>query len=205
MKDASATAIYGARGANGVIIITTKRGFGVAPRSTYQRICGLSDQAEIPQSATGTRLRRTAAGDAATPDEMNKTYFSFDENLGTLSDTRRLHPPYLNQLARTSYFRDAPMTSHHVALNRRQQEYTLQQQYLLLQPAGNHRRIILRESEGTSHPRPAAHQESEMGSGSQLRQQHGHRFGTIPGRRTEHPVFPVSGTRLPPCEIPQQR
>ena len=35
MKDASATAIYGARGANGVIIITTKRGMESAPRVTY--------------------------------------------------------------------------------------------------------------------------------------------------------------------------
>lgn len=35
LKDASATAIYGARGANGVIIITTKRGKESAPRVTY--------------------------------------------------------------------------------------------------------------------------------------------------------------------------
>lgn len=35
LKDASATAIYGARGANGVIIINTKRGAESAPRVTY--------------------------------------------------------------------------------------------------------------------------------------------------------------------------
>ncbi|MEM6378143.1 MAG: SusC/RagA family TonB-linked outer membrane protein [Bacteroidota bacterium] len=36
LKDASATAIYGSRGANGVIMITTKRGTeGAAPRITY--------------------------------------------------------------------------------------------------------------------------------------------------------------------------
>lgn len=35
LKDASATAIYGARGANGVIIITTKRGGGGEGRVTY--------------------------------------------------------------------------------------------------------------------------------------------------------------------------
>lgn len=35
LKDASATAIYGARGANGVIIITTKRGSESAPKVTY--------------------------------------------------------------------------------------------------------------------------------------------------------------------------
>ncbi|MBE7171899.1 MAG: TonB-dependent receptor [Williamsia sp.] len=35
LKDASATAIYGARGANGVVLITTKRGTTGAPRVTY--------------------------------------------------------------------------------------------------------------------------------------------------------------------------
>lgn len=35
LKDASATAIYGARGANGVIIITTKRGINGKPRISY--------------------------------------------------------------------------------------------------------------------------------------------------------------------------
>ena len=35
LKDASATAIYGARGANGVIIITTKRGKSGKPQLDY--------------------------------------------------------------------------------------------------------------------------------------------------------------------------
>lgn len=35
LKDASATAIYGARGANGVIIVTTKRGTESSPRVVY--------------------------------------------------------------------------------------------------------------------------------------------------------------------------
>jgi len=35
LKDASATAIYGARGANGVILISTKKGTGLGPRLTY--------------------------------------------------------------------------------------------------------------------------------------------------------------------------
>ncbi len=35
LKDASATAIYGARGANGVVLITTKRGTSGGARVTY--------------------------------------------------------------------------------------------------------------------------------------------------------------------------
>ena len=41
LKDASATAIYGARGANGVILITTKRGKVGAPRATYSGYFGV--------------------------------------------------------------------------------------------------------------------------------------------------------------------
>lgn len=41
LKDASATAIYGARGANGVVIITTKRGKVGAPRVEYNGYVGI--------------------------------------------------------------------------------------------------------------------------------------------------------------------
>ncbi|GAA4051792.1 TonB-dependent receptor [Hymenobacter glaciei] len=41
LKDASSTAIYGARGANGVILITTKRGKVGAPKATYSGYYGM--------------------------------------------------------------------------------------------------------------------------------------------------------------------
>lgn len=41
LKDASATAIYGSRGANGVIIITTRRGKSGAPQVTYDSYIGI--------------------------------------------------------------------------------------------------------------------------------------------------------------------
>ena len=40
LKDASSTAIYGARGANGVILITTRRGKSGAPKATYSGYYG---------------------------------------------------------------------------------------------------------------------------------------------------------------------
>ncbi|MEP6513655.1 MAG: SusC/RagA family TonB-linked outer membrane protein, partial [Parafilimonas sp.] len=43
LKDASATAIYGSRGANGVIIITTKRGQSGEPKIEYSGYAGFSD------------------------------------------------------------------------------------------------------------------------------------------------------------------
>ncbi|WP_426671040.1 SusC/RagA family TonB-linked outer membrane protein [Mucilaginibacter sp. McL0603] len=47
LKDASATAIYGSRGANGVIIITTKRGKNGAARVTYDGFVGLQQQGKF--------------------------------------------------------------------------------------------------------------------------------------------------------------
>ena len=41
LKDASSTAIYGARGANGVILITTRHGKSGAPRATYSGYYGV--------------------------------------------------------------------------------------------------------------------------------------------------------------------
>src|SRR4051812_20429337 len=45
LKDASATSIYGARGANGVILITTKRGGGSKPRFTLDTYTGMQSVA----------------------------------------------------------------------------------------------------------------------------------------------------------------
>ncbi|HVX38501.1 MAG TPA: carboxypeptidase-like regulatory domain-containing protein, partial [Gemmatimonadaceae bacterium] len=46
LKDASATAIYGARGANGVVIITTKQGRGTTPKFTIDAYTGVSNVAK---------------------------------------------------------------------------------------------------------------------------------------------------------------
>ena len=45
LKDASSAAIYGSRGANGVIIITTKRGNVGAPKVTYKNFFGIQSNA----------------------------------------------------------------------------------------------------------------------------------------------------------------
>lgn len=49
LKDASATAIYGARGSNGVVLITTKRGQAGKPQLTYNAYYGIQKSpAQIP-------------------------------------------------------------------------------------------------------------------------------------------------------------
>ncbi|WP_428662327.1 SusC/RagA family TonB-linked outer membrane protein [Runella sp.] len=49
LKDASSTAIYGARGANGVIIVTTKKGISGKPRVSYDSYVGVKIPAHIPK------------------------------------------------------------------------------------------------------------------------------------------------------------
>ena len=63
LKDASSTAIYGALGGNGVIIVTTKKGAAGKARVDYNGYYGFSDYS-FPQSRIGddyVRLRREAA------------------------------------------------------------------------------------------------------------------------------------------------
>lgn len=48
LKDASSTAIYGSRGANGVIIITTKKGASGKPKVTYRNYTGIKVPTHLP-------------------------------------------------------------------------------------------------------------------------------------------------------------
>lgn len=48
LKDASATAVYGTQGANGVIIVTTKRGFDGKPKLTYTYNQGFKSPTQRP-------------------------------------------------------------------------------------------------------------------------------------------------------------
>lgn len=64
LKDASSTAIYGSQGANGVIIITTKRGRTGRPQISYNAYVGANGWAQYPNFRTGEdyiQLRREAA------------------------------------------------------------------------------------------------------------------------------------------------
>ncbi len=54
LKDASATAIYGSRGANGVVIITTKKGnYGAAPKISINSYTGLAKVHKVWEVADG--------------------------------------------------------------------------------------------------------------------------------------------------------
>jgi TonB-dependent starch-binding outer membrane protein SusC len=57
LKDASATAIYGSRGANGVIMIETRRGSLAQPQFTYTGTFSSSTPARLPQMLTAEQFR----------------------------------------------------------------------------------------------------------------------------------------------------
>lgn len=114
LKDASASAIYGARGANGVIIITTKRGSESAPRITYEGSVSCQLRPKGLELLDGYGFVALQS-EMLTPREMNLTYFSYDESLGryqTLDDYSRR--PWVDW--QDKVYRNAPMTNHHLSL-----------------------------------------------------------------------------------------
>lgn len=56
LKDASSAAIYGARGANGVIIITTKKGTSGKTKVTYEGYVGVKMPTNLPDLMTGPQF-----------------------------------------------------------------------------------------------------------------------------------------------------
>lgn len=91
LKDASATAIYGARGANGVILITTKRGKAGVTKVAFSSNLGISNLArEIPVFSADEFRRQVVAvgGDLVDlgantnwQEELTRTGISNDQNL----------------------------------------------------------------------------------------------------------------------------
>lgn len=114
LKDASATAIYGARGANGVIIITTKRGSETPPTVSYSGYVASQAQPKMLKMMSPYEFVRLQS-DMYSQNDMEKLYYRVDPGLGrnqTLDD-------YKNRQGydwQDEVFRSAPMTSHHVSL-----------------------------------------------------------------------------------------
>lgn len=111
LKDASATAIYGARGANGVVLITTKKGKAGVSRVSVSSNVGFSTMArKIPvfsadefrqqvQAVEGTLEDR--GGNTDWQDELTRTAVTNDHNLvfqgGTENFSYRASLGYLDQ------------------------------------------------------------------------------------------------------------
>lgn len=90
LKDASAAAIYGSRGAGGVIIITTKRGVSGKPRVEFSTYHGLTDQPSLDKVVIGAEERRAKLA-------LIQHYGSYN-NLGSIPQilTDSLNPAFNN-------------------------------------------------------------------------------------------------------------
>jgi len=81
LKDASAAAIYGSRAANGVIIITTKKGTGAAPKVNFNGSVSISDWNRMPQMVsdkeTFLKNRFYSKKGAGSVDYVNKEWSDF--------------------------------------------------------------------------------------------------------------------------------
>ncbi|MET6999863.1 SusC/RagA family TonB-linked outer membrane protein [Chitinophaga defluvii] len=85
LKDASATAVYGARGANGVVLITTKRGVAGKPRIAVKiesGTSGLTQKPDFIDGATWMTLYNEALGRKQfSDDQIEKTRSKVDPYL----------------------------------------------------------------------------------------------------------------------------
>lgn len=71
LKDASATSIYGTRGANGVIIVTTKRGKAGEPKLEYQGLVAVDNQAKFRGLLNASQWRQVSNSNGGTEFDNN--------------------------------------------------------------------------------------------------------------------------------------
>lgn len=104
LKDASATAIYGSRGSNGVVIITTKRGRANQTRITYDGYLGIQQQVKRLEVMN---LREFA--------EFQNSVMS--ETAGRVPDVHFSDPSLLGEGTdwQSAIFQAAPMQSHQLS------------------------------------------------------------------------------------------
>ena len=106
LKDASATAIYGARGANGVIVINTKRGTEGKPTVNFSASFSLShiaNKVDLMDSYEFVRLQ----DELITESSMASSYYGYSEEYGrnlTLEDYRNIPGiDWQDELYRTAF------------------------------------------------------------------------------------------------------
>jgi len=104
LKDASATAIYGSRGANGVVMITTKKGKSGKMRVTYDVYSGIQTVAKTID-VLNTSQYINAINDLS-QEQGNSPVFS-EEDISSIGN---------GNFWQDQVFRSAPITSHNISV-----------------------------------------------------------------------------------------
>jgi TonB-linked SusC/RagA family outer membrane protein len=105
LKDASAAAIYGSRAANGVILITTKKGSVGAPRLSYNGYLGVQSVHRLIPMLNSTQLAALVNETDANGGFAPQAAFNDPENLKTNTDWQK------------AAFPSAPMQDHNVSVS----------------------------------------------------------------------------------------
>lgn len=105
LKDASATAIYGSRASNGVIVITTKKGSNGAPKFNYSANFSLSTTAKRLDVLSADEFRKFAPTVTGVPsdvvfgnsntdwqDQIYRTAFGMDHNISMSGNIKKKAP-----------------------------------------------------------------------------------------------------------------
>lgn len=103
LKDASAAAIYGARGANGVVLITTKRGLAQRPQIEFKTYYGVQEAWRLPEMLNAeefaTLHNEVFAGGTTPPNPAWSNPSSLGEGTDWLDAVFRSAPVQEHQLA----------------------------------------------------------------------------------------------------------
>lgn len=96
LKDASSTAIFGSRGANGVVIVTTKRGVKGPPKFTYDGYVGMVNAYNLPPMMDGPRFVEYAR-------EFFNTQAVINNQTTPVPDNKVFSATELNNIANGTY------------------------------------------------------------------------------------------------------
>lgn len=115
LKDASSTAIYGSRGANGVILITTRQADGVGTQVSVESYGGISTTADYPPFNTGPeyvaqkREANRVSGDWSGPED--------DPNIFTSAELENIEDGVWTNF-RDLLFRNGVQQNHQISVAR---------------------------------------------------------------------------------------
>jgi TonB-linked SusC/RagA family outer membrane protein len=114
LKDASATAVYGIRGANGVIIVTTKVGHEGKLHISYTMNYGVQNPIRLPK-LLGSLDYALLNNEAATNSGMTPTFTAFDIERFQKKDDPYFHPDidWMNYMLRSL----SPQSQHNVNIS----------------------------------------------------------------------------------------
>lgn len=111
LKDASSTAIYGARGANGVIIITTKKGKNGPPVVTYNGYYGVQQNTgSVTVMDPYNYVKYQLEVDSITNSKLYDIYYPVANPTGSRNLDSYKNAPYIDW--QKQIFRKAPMQSN---------------------------------------------------------------------------------------------